>query len=45
MIADGRLYLQAQWWITVFPGLALSLTAIGVALLAHGVSGRYAGEN
>ena len=45
MIADGRLYLQTQWWITVFPGLALSLTAIGVALLAHGVSGRYAGEN
>lgn len=45
MIADGRLYLQTQWWITVFPGLALSFTAIGVALLAHGVSGRYAGEN
>ena len=45
MIADGRLYLQVQWWITVFPGLALSLTAIGVALMAHGLSGRYAGEN
>ena len=44
MIADGRLYLQTHWWITVFPGLALSFTAIGVALLAHGVSGRYAGE-
>ena len=29
MMADGRVYLQTQWWITVFPGLALSLTAIG----------------
>lgn len=44
MMAEGRLYLQVQWWITVFPGLALSLTAIGVALLAQGVLGRYAGE-
>lgn len=37
MMADGRLYLQRAWWITVFPGLILSLTAIGVALLAQGV--------
>ncbi len=44
MMADGRVYLQTHWWITVFPGLALSLTAIGVALLAHGLVGRYAGE-
>ena len=44
MMAEGRVYLQTQWWITVFPGLALSLTAIGVALLAHGLVGRYAGE-
>lgn len=44
MMADGRLFLQRQWWITVFPGLALSLTAIGVALLAQGLVGRFAGE-
>lgn len=44
MMADGRVYLQTHWWITVFPGLALSLAAIGVALLAHGLVGRYAGE-
>jgi len=44
MMADGRVYLQTHWWITVFPGLALSLTAIGIALLAHGLVGRYAGE-
>jgi peptide/nickel transport system permease protein len=35
MMADGRLYLQQQWWMTVFPGLILSITAIGVALIAE----------
>jgi peptide/nickel transport system permease protein len=35
MMADGRLYLQRQWWMTVFPGLILSCTAIGVALIAE----------
>ncbi len=44
MMADGRLFLQRQWWITVFPGLVLSLTAIGVALLAQGVVGWARGE-
>jgi peptide/nickel transport system permease protein len=44
MMADGRLYLQTQWWMTVFPGLALTATAIGVALLAQGLVGRFAGE-
>lgn len=36
MMSEGRLFLTAEWWIIVFPGLALSLTAIGVALLAEG---------
>lgn len=44
MMADGRLFLQRQWWITVFPGLVLSLTAIGVALLAQGVVAWARGE-
>jgi peptide/nickel transport system permease protein len=44
MMADGRLFLQRQWWITVFPGLILSLTAIGVALFAQGVVGWARGE-
>jgi len=44
MMADGRLFLQRAWWITVFPGLALSVTAIGVALVAESVTSRAKGE-
>jgi peptide/nickel transport system permease protein len=34
MMSDGRLFITTAWWIPVFPGLMLSLTAVGVALLA-----------
>jgi peptide/nickel transport system permease protein len=44
MMADGRLYLQQEWWITVFPGLVLSLTGIGVALAAYGLERSAKGE-
>jgi len=44
MMSDGRLFLQRAWWITVFPGLALSLTAVGVALAAQGIDRRARGE-
>jgi peptide/nickel transport system permease protein len=44
MMADGRLFLQRAWWIAVFPGIALSMTAIGVTLLAQGVVGRIRGD-
>ena len=44
MISDGRAFLLRAWWITVFPGLILSLTAIGVALLAQGLLRRIRGE-
>ena len=33
MLADGRTYLQNAWWISVFPGLALLLTVLGLNLL------------
>jgi peptide/nickel transport system permease protein len=36
MIADGRLYIQQAPWVTIFPGLALSITATGVALMRGG---------
>ena len=45
MMSDGRLFLQRAWWITVFPGLALSLTAIGVSLIAQGIDRRARGED
>ncbi|WP_123194859.1 ABC transporter permease [Pannonibacter phragmitetus] len=33
MLADGRTYLQTAWWISVFPGLAILLTVLGLNLL------------
>jgi peptide/nickel transport system permease protein len=33
MLADGRIYLQLAWWVSVFPGLAILLTVLGLNLL------------
>jgi len=33
MLAEGRTYLQAAWWVSVFPGLAILLTVLGLNLL------------
>ncbi len=44
MMSEGRLFLASEWWLTVFPGLVLSITAIGVALLAEGVVRMTRGE-
>jgi peptide/nickel transport system permease protein len=33
MLADGRTYLQSAWWVSVFPGLAILLTVLGLNLL------------
>jgi peptide/nickel transport system permease protein len=33
MLADGRTYLQTAWWVSVFPGLAIVLTVLGLNLL------------
>ena len=32
MLADGRNYLQTQWWIAFLPGLAISITVLGINL-------------
>ena len=37
MMSDGRLFITTAWWIPVFPGVMLSLTAVGVALFADGL--------
>ena len=44
MLAEGRLYLQTQPWLILFPGLFLSLTAVGIALLAQGLERMSKGE-
>jgi peptide/nickel transport system permease protein len=33
MLADGRTYMQTAWWVSVFPGLAIMLTVLGLNLL------------
>ena len=33
MLSEGRTYLYVSWWITVFPGLALFLTALSMNLI------------
>jgi len=38
MIAEGQLYLGIAWWIAVFPGLAISLLALGFSLVADGLA-------
>jgi peptide/nickel transport system permease protein len=30
MLSDGQLYLGTSWWVAVFPGIALMLTALAV---------------
>jgi peptide/nickel transport system permease protein len=33
MLAEGRGFLDTAWWLTLFPGVALTLTVLGVNLL------------
>jgi len=33
MVADGRQYVATAWWITVFPGIAIFLTALSFNLI------------
>ncbi len=37
MLADGRQYLDTSWWLGTFPGLAISLTVLGVNLFGDGL--------
>jgi peptide/nickel transport system permease protein len=37
MLADGQLYLGTAWWIAVFPGLALMLTALAINITGDSI--------
>lgn len=37
MLADGQLYLGTSWWIAVFPGLALMLTALSINITGDAI--------
>ncbi len=32
MVSDGRNYIQANWWIATFPGVAIVVTVLGINL-------------
>jgi peptide/nickel transport system permease protein len=38
MIADGQPYLTTNWELSTFPGFAVILTALGLALIADGLA-------
>ena len=38
MVADGIKYLPEQWWMTVFPALAIIIIILGFNLLGDGIS-------
>ncbi|MBT0768696.1 ABC transporter permease [Kineosporia sp. J2-2] len=41
MISDGQTFVTVQWWIAVFPGLAVLVAGIGFSLLADGLADAY----
>ena len=34
---EGRQFLQSQWWVATFPGLAIFLTVLAVNLIGDGL--------
>ena len=44
MVADGSKYLPDQWWISVFPALAIVLVVLGFNLLGDGLRDMFAAE-
>jgi peptide/nickel transport system permease protein len=43
MLADGIHYLPTQWWVTVFPALAILLVVVGFNLLGDGLRDVFGG--
>lgn len=37
MLADGRAYLATAWWLATWPGLAITITVLGINLLGDWV--------
>ena len=42
MIASGaNLLILGEWWPSVFPGLAISITVVGYAIIGNVLEARY----
>jgi peptide/nickel transport system permease protein len=37
MIAESSAYFQAQWWLVVAPGVAITVLGVGLALIGDGI--------
>ncbi len=37
LLAAGRNYVDTAWWLAVFPGLAVTMTVVGLNLLGDGL--------
>ncbi len=44
MVSDGAKYLPAQWWISIFPALAIMVIVLGFNLMGDGVKDMLSGE-
>jgi len=44
MVSDGSRYLPDQWWIAVFPALAIVVIVLGFNLLGDGLRDLLAAE-
>ena len=33
MLSDGRQYINSAWWMTLYPGIAITITVLGVVFL------------
>lgn len=41
MVAEGRVYIDSQWWITLFPGVAIFLTVFSFNFLGDWLRDRF----
>ena len=37
MVAEGRRFINTEWWISTFPGLAILFTVLGINLMGEGL--------
>jgi peptide/nickel transport system permease protein len=40
MISDAQPYVDTQWWLAVFPGVAILVTGLGLSLIGDGLAAR-----
>jgi peptide/nickel transport system permease protein len=41
LLQQAQLYLQQAWWMSTFPGLALSMTILGLNLMGDGLASKF----